>query len=357
VGERPADAPAAAALLAAAASEQRTVRPVGGRTKVGWAPAPAATELSTGAMGEILEHNEGDFTAVLGAGASLAAAQERFASAGQMLALDPPDGDGRATIGGVAAAADSGPLRHRYGSPRDLVLGVQLALSDGTVARAGSRVIKNVAGYDLAKLFCGSMGSLGVICELTVRLHPRPEDSRTARGETDDPTALARAARALAAEPLELDALDVRWDGEAGALLARAGGRAAEAQAAAAAEAMRAAGLEATGVEADDDATWADQRARQRGECVVKVSGLPSRWEDVFAAGGRVVGRAGLGLAWARIAPDPDALARLRERVAPCACTVLDGPDELRQAPPLPALMRRVKERFDPAGVLAGGPA
>src|SRR5437899_4485328 len=107
-----------------------------------------------------------------------------------MLALAPPLGprasgpgglrapaDPAATVGGVVATGDSGPLRHRYGAPRDLVLGVTVALSDGSLARAGGKVIKNVAGYDLAKLLAGSFGTLGVIVEVAVRLHPLPEAS------------------------------------------------------------------------------------------------------------------------------------------------------------------------------------
>ena len=103
-----------------------------------------------------------------------AAAQERFAAAGQMLALDPPRRAPSATIGGVVATGDSGPLRHRYGAARDLVVGITVALPDGTVAQAGGKVIKNVAGYDLAKLFTGSFGTLGLIAQVAVRLHPRP---------------------------------------------------------------------------------------------------------------------------------------------------------------------------------------
>jgi len=123
------------------------VRLRGAGTKLAWgAPVEAAAELGTRRLDALLEHSDGDLTAVLQAGVPLAVAQEAFAAAGQMLALDPPDGG--ATIGGVVATGDSGPLRHRYGAPRDLVLGVQVALPDGTLARAGSKVIKNVAGYD-----------------------------------------------------------------------------------------------------------------------------------------------------------------------------------------------------------------
>ena len=92
------------------------------------------------------------------------------------------------------ATNDSGPLRHRYGSARDLVVGITVALSDGTVAKAGGKVIKNVAGYDLAKLFTGSFGTLGAILDLSLRLHPLPPATATAVGRSGDPAALAAAA-------------------------------------------------------------------------------------------------------------------------------------------------------------------
>ena len=150
-------------------------------------------------MAKILEHNEGDLTAVLQAGVPLAEAQALFGEAGQMFALDPPLGAGDATtIGGLVASADSGPLRHRYGGVRDLVLGITLALSDGTIAKAGSKVIKNVAGYDLGKLFTGSYGTLGLILDVTVRLHPKPVATATAFGASDDADVLAAAAMKLA---------------------------------------------------------------------------------------------------------------------------------------------------------------
>jgi glycolate oxidase FAD binding subunit len=181
--EAPADAERAAALLCDCAGEGMAVRPVGGDTKRSWGGEPREPhlELSTAALVEPLEHNAGDLTAVLAAGVPLARAQQTFAAAGQMMALDPPQGPGdRATIGGVVAAGDSGPLRHRFGAARDQVLGMTVALPDGTLAHSGGRVIKNVAGYDLAKLFAGSFGTLGLIVEVALRLHPLPERTATA---------------------------------------------------------------------------------------------------------------------------------------------------------------------------------
>jgi glycolate oxidase FAD binding subunit len=362
---RPADAGELAALLAGG----RRVRPVGGATKLAWGAPGAAPEVlvSTERLDRVVEHNEGDLTVVLQAGVPLARAQERFAAAGQRLSLDPPDGDGRATIGGILATADSGPLRHRHGGVRDLILGVRVALPDGTVARAGSNVIKNVAGYDLAKLMCGALGTLGVICEATLRLHPRAEETVTVVGRAGDPGALARAAQRIAARALELEALDLRWDGPSagGGVLARAAGRAAASTAATLEALMGEAGAETELLE-DDDATWAEQRERQRaapGGAVVRVSTLPGELAGLLGSA-PLVARAGLGLAWVRLpGDDPDALAALRAAAAPAPCVLLDAPEALRRAVdpwgvpegPELALLRRVKARFDPAGVCNPG--
>src|SRR5436305_934549 len=201
----PNDALQARGLLADASRAGHSVRLVGAGTKLSWGGAGVASdvELTTERLHRVVEHNAGDLTAVLEAGVPLARAQDTFAAGGQMLAIDPWPGEQReATVGGILATADSGPLRHRYGAPRDLVLGMTVVLSDGTVARSGGKVIKNVAGYDLAKLFCGSYGTLGLIVSVNVRLHPRPQTTATAVAAAHTAIELARAARALAAAPL-----------------------------------------------------------------------------------------------------------------------------------------------------------
>src|SRR5918999_3687970 len=174
-----------------------------------------------------------------------------LAEAGQMLALDPPDGG--ATIGGVVATGDSGPLRARYGGVRDLLVGMRIALADGTVAKSGGKVIKNVAGYDLAKLFVGSFGTLGAILEVSVRLHPLPPATATAVCGSADPDVLGRAAMALSHAPLEQLGLDVRWEDGAGAILSRFGGATAHPQAEGARRLLTDAGLDSDLVEDDDD--------------------------------------------------------------------------------------------------------
>ena len=373
--ERPGSPEEAARLLKALGEAGRAVRPLGGRTKQDWGGVgePISVELETGGMAKILEHNVGDLTAVLQAGVPLAEAQAAFAEKGQMFAVDPPLGDtSAATIGGLVATADSGPLRHRYGGVRDLVLGITVALSDGTVAKAGSKVIKNVAGYDLGKLFAGSYGTLGLILGVTIRLHPKPASTATAIGGSDDPDTLARAAAALAALPLEADSLDAAWRAGSGRLLARFGGASAGDQAEMTAQRMREAGLEGVRTMEDDEELWDALRLGQRaadGGASLKVSGrmtdLPQAMRVAEAAGGSLVSRAAHGLSW--IALDAGDLARrateVREALDPRPVVLLDGPAGLRAdfdpwGPADPgslAVMRRLKERFDTARIFRPG--
>ena len=354
---------------AAEIRELDAVRPRGGGTKLGWGRVGTdfAPEFDTRRLNRMLEHNVGDFTAVLEAGVPLVEAQAAFAAEGQMLALDPPLGAGdAATIGGVIATNDSGPLRHRYGGVRDLVVGMTVVLSDGTIAKSGGKVIKNVAGYDLAKLFAGSYGTLGLIASVAVRLHPAPARTATLTGSSDDPDRLGRAAVAIAALPLEAECLDAGWEGDAGWLSLRFGGTTAAEQAEAASEHLD---LDAVAIQADDDEEiWALRRGLQRGELVVKVAGRPTDLPAVIAearrAGGTVVSRAGLGLSWLNLPAGAD-VATLREALAPRACTVLDGADRVDDPwpavdPGVLAVMERIKARFDPgrafkAGTFVGG--
>ena len=366
--ERPDTVEAAAELMRGL--DGRTVRPRGGGTKLGWSAGDdPAVELDTRGLNRLLEHNEGDFTAVLEAGTPLVEAQATFAAAGQMLALDPPLGaDDAATIGGVIAANDSGPLRHRYGGMRDLVVGITVVLSDGTVAKSGGKVIKNVAGYDLAKLFAGSFGTLGLIARVAVRLHPAPAATATVTGRSDDPDALGAAAIALARHPLEADCLDVSWAEGSGRLMVRFGGATAEQLAHAAAE--RFTGIEDVETETADDELWARHRATQRSPegVVVKVSGRPTDLPAVIraaqAGGGTVASRAALGLSWVALGAGGD-VAAIRAALPGRSCSVLDGASGVDE--PWPdvdrgrlAVMERIKARFDPArafrpGAFVGG--
>jgi glycolate oxidase FAD binding subunit len=277
-----------------------------------------------------------------------------------MLALDPPGTD--ATIGGVVASADSGPLRARYGGVRDLVIGMRVALADGTLAKSGGQVIKNVAGYDLAKLFAGSYGTLGAITEVSVRLHPLAPETTSVLGHASDPALLARGAHALSHARLEQLGLDVRWSAGRGSVLSRSGGATARPQAEAAQRLLDEARLE-TEIREDDDGLWEAQRERQRSPAglVVKVSALQSDLPDLLETaerhGATLVGRYALGLFWLRLddGSPGELVSQLRGRYT---TAVLDRPEGLeveRHAelePGVAELMRRVKERFDPRGIL-----
>ncbi len=166
-----------AAALAEANRDGLAVLPRGGGTKMQWGNAPARADviLSTKRMNRILEHAWADLTVTVEAGCTIHKLQEALAAYGQRLAIDPlwPED---ATVGGVLSTNDSGGLRLRYGGLRDLVIGVTIALPDGTLAMSGGKVVKNVAGYDLPKLVTGALGTLGVITKAVFRLHPLPKN-------------------------------------------------------------------------------------------------------------------------------------------------------------------------------------
>ena len=181
---------AAAAFLAAAHADGRRVR--------------IGDDLLTDGLDRLLEHEAGDLTCTVEAGLRLSALRDALAPHGQRLSLDPP---GDPTVGACLAANLSGPLRHRFGAPRDLVLGVTLVLADGTVANAGGKVVKNVAGYDLGKLVCGSRGTLALIARVSLRLHPVPRAARTLVVETERAATVVDALLRSALQPSALDVL------------------------------------------------------------------------------------------------------------------------------------------------------
>ena len=236
--------------------------------------------------------------------------EEALAPHGQMLALDPP---GDPTVGACLAANLSGPRRHRYGTMRDLVIGATVVLGDGTVASSGGKVVKNVAGYDLAKLFCGSEGRLGRIVRLALRLHPVPEASATV-------IAPAEAANALAVlrSTLVPSAVDVHWPDRL-ALLFEGSARAVATQVAAARELV--------GAEPAGDEVWADAAERQAG-ATGRISFAPGSLDDVLAAEDEAIVRVAAGVAYVpHEVPDPR------------------DPVEI-------ALVERIRAAFDPGGVL-----
>jgi glycolate oxidase FAD binding subunit len=279
----------------------------GGRLRIG-------DDLTTDGLDRVLEHDPGDLTCTVEAGVRLSELRATLAAAGQRLSLDPP---GDPTIGALLARNVSGPLRHRFGAPRDLVLGATLVLADGTIASAGGKVVKNVAGYELARLVCGSEGRLAFIARASFRLHPLPKASRTIVVDT---SGTAEAAQSLLASQLQPSALDVLHPGRV-AVLFEGSGRAVDAQAAAA--------LALVGGEEANEGVWNESRERQAA-----------------SAGRR---RFAPGELAATLATLDSAIVRPAAGVAYTPSdTVSQGPDPATQA-----LLARIAGELDPRGVFA----
>jgi len=229
----------------------------------------------------VIEHEPGDLTCTVGADVPLAELQETLARGGQMLALDPPDA-ARLTVGEAFATAAFGPRAHRYGGPRDLVLGVTVRLADGTVARGGGRVVKTVAGYDLPKLYTGARGRLGEILELTLRLHPLPASTCTVVTAPADPTIL---------EPLAPACIDYAWPPER--MFVRFESPVARPLA------EQAAALAGGDLVEADESLWAEHRERAAGLELTRClpADVPATIERLREAGATtIVGRYARGL-------------------------------------------------------------
>jgi len=167
-------------ILAVASAEGLKVVPWGGGTKMAFGGLPEHVDLVLGLsrLSGAVDHEPGDMTASFRAGTLLKEAQAVLGRHGQFIALDPPDAD-RATLGGILATNSSGPRRLRYGASRDLVIAIRVVHADGKVTKAGAKVVKNVTGYDLGKLYIGSLGTLGIIVEASFRLYPVPPVEKT----------------------------------------------------------------------------------------------------------------------------------------------------------------------------------
>jgi glycolate oxidase FAD binding subunit len=228
------EAELAAALRCADAAGLGVV-PRGGGTKSGWGNPPLRADLilSTARLNRVIEHAWADLTVSVEAGCTIQNLQNALAEHGQRIAVDPlwPE---RATVGGILSTNDSGSLRIRYGALRDLIIGVTIALPDGTLASSGGKVVKNVAGYDLPKLATGALGTLGVITRAIFRLHPLPRNARSftfAARDLDDANRVVLAVQdsRLTAAGLQtrftagaVPAVDVRFEGTDAGLAAEA---------------------------------------------------------------------------------------------------------------------------------------
>lgn len=373
----PADTQQAAAVMRAAVREDSSVLVRGSASKLRWGNPPERLDvvLDTGRMARVLEHADGDLVVGVQAGTTLATVQEVVARAGQRLALDPSPG----TLGGIVAANASGPLRHRYGTVRDLLIGSTAVLADGTVARSGGKVVKNVAGYDLGKLFTGSFGTLGVLTELTFRLHPLPSARRVVNATVALAT-VGEACALLTASQLVASSLELLWDCEQGCGVLEVVFEGTEAsvdgQADMAAALLRP--LAGTVTTAEPIGTPSGPGAGG-DEVIVKISALPSMLAGVLAAVGQTAGafglrpavraHAGVGVTTVQLAAETEAeqvlsfVHGLRSTLMlrHGAVVLVQSPRSLPSVPDrwgaVGALevMRRVKEQFDPMRRLAPG--
>ena len=191
-----------AALIAGANQNKWRVLVQGSGSKINWGGLAKNIDIvvSTERINQLIEHAVGDLTVTVEAGMKFAHVQDILAKSGQTLALDPAAPES-ATIGGIVATADTGSLRQRYGGVRDQLLGITFIRADGQIAKAGGRVVKNVAGYDLMKLFTGAYGTLGIISQVTFRVYPIPESSGTVI-LTGKPEAISQAVRTLQSSEL-----------------------------------------------------------------------------------------------------------------------------------------------------------
>ena len=214
VAEKPSTAEELAVRLHEAAESKSAVVPVGGgrASGMGGAPARCDLELHTTRLDRVLEHSQADMVVSVEAGITLEAVQAELGKAGQFLPIDPFNSPGH-TIGGLLATGWSGPLRQRFGSARDFLIGIRVALPDGRLVSAGGRVVKNVSGYDMMKLHFGAMGSLGVIVAASFKVFPRPLHDVTVASEHASIEDAWEAAERALAMPLAPAALELFPDG------------------------------------------------------------------------------------------------------------------------------------------------
>lgn len=368
------------AVLEWAAREKLSVLVRGSGTKLGWGPAPRQVDvlISTARLNSVVAHRHGDLTATVQAGARLGDVNRALAAHRQWIPLDPPSAE-RGTIGGIVATNDSGPRRHRYGSPRDLIIGIEFARADGRLAKGGGIVVKNVAGYDLPRLLTGSFGSLGVIVNATFKLYPLTAASRTLVVEPSSPTELGLLALKISASHLTPTALEfathplrlvVRFESIEASVAQ---------QSDTAAKLLAESGCQPRMLSASDESDYwktHTQLADDDGGALLKVSVLPTDLADTLTAIERLagkrgyvaVGRAGAGVFLLRITEEVQLQRRVVEglrdtlQIGRGSAVIVKGPPELREHVDVwgpigdgIAVMKAVKQQFDPAGILSPG--
>lgn len=374
-----------AAVMACAYEHRWRVIPCGSGSKLAWGGLGTGVDLvvSTARLDQVLDHAVGDMTLTAQAGAKLADLSPRLAQHNQFLAVDPAYPE-RATLGGIVATADTGSLRQRYGGLRDMLIGISFVRYDGQIAKAGGRVVKNVAGYDLMKLLTGSYGTLGIISQLTFRLYPGQDASKTVvvTGVAGAIAALAAGLRLSSLTPVALDILSPALTAHVGygdtfALLAQFQSIApgVEEQVGALLK-MVETDLSATVLAgAEEEKVWAiardalfPQSGEHRDAIVAKVGLLPAQavtWLDQLPSGSMARIHASSGIGTVRLATGTvDWVKKLRE-----SCTANHGYFTLLEAPlslkksvdvwgysgnALRA-MKAIKDQFDPHSCLSPG--
>jgi glycolate oxidase FAD binding subunit len=360
----PADEHEVSAVLAAATAHNLAVVARGGGTKLGWGAPPSRCDivLSTSRIEGVVDHEPADLVCVARAGTTLSQLQARLASTEgfrQRLMLDPPQGVA-ATLGGIVATAASGPLRTRFGTPRDLVIGASFVLSDGTIGRSGGKVVKNVAGFDIAKLLAGSLGTLAVITELAVRLHPLPPASATVVLESRSVDELCAFASAISRLQVTPSVVDVHWP--EGIVIIRFDSSARGAALQAERVTQSAGGRVLGDEEAESMAATLAGTPWQGSGNVAAIAVAPSRTAELLTAlsGGMcesLVVRPPLGTGDVRFTPDSvnDVATAVRNAGGRLAMRRGDGADVGNVDDVALDLMRSVKHRLDPAGTLSPG--
>lgn len=354
-----------AAITRFASEHHLPLRIAGAGTKRSWSePVTADLILSTDQLRGVREHVWQDLTATVAAGTPWSLMETHLAKQGQRVALDPlwPQ---TATVGGIVATNDSGALRSTYGSLRDLIIGMKIVLADGTIAKTGGKVVKNVAGYDLHKLMTGAFGTLGVITEVTFRLHPLPKAAAAFTIASSDIRALDTCRTRIVASSLPLESLQIRTVPDGFAL---------DLAIASLPELIGdmerkltplVAPLQLT--PADASVWFARERSFHPDQATVKITLSPDRFGDLIlevrAAGGECVLQQS-GIMTATLAADARRLLSLRDRAlaAGGSLTILHWPASAGESPDiwgplgnsLP-LMREIKRQFDPGRVLNPG--